>query len=125
MWKRNLSVTVLVFATTVAFAAAQDYQIVKVASVAGAARFARRSCNWRTNAAVARVPRATVESPRSSRQRVSRLTKRRSAISEVEMPRLRRASARSRPNLRSAWDAGSGMDKAFDMSVVSALTDIK
>jgi hypothetical protein len=39
MWKRNLSATVLVFATTVAVAAAaaQDYQIVKVASVAGVA----------------------------------------------------------------------------------------
>ena len=37
MWKRNLTATALVFATTVAFAAAQDYQIVKVASVAGAA----------------------------------------------------------------------------------------
>ena len=37
MWKRNLSATVLVFATTVAVAAAQDYQIVKVASVAGIA----------------------------------------------------------------------------------------
>src|SRR4029079_4202116 len=37
VWKRNLTATALVFATTVAFAAAQDYQIVKVASVAGAA----------------------------------------------------------------------------------------
>ena len=37
MWKRNLTAAGLVFATTVAFAAAQDYQIVKVASVAGAA----------------------------------------------------------------------------------------
>ena len=37
MWKRNLTATALAFATTVAFAAAQDYQIVKVASVAGAA----------------------------------------------------------------------------------------
>ena len=35
MWKRNLTATALVFATTVAFAAAQDYQIVKVASIAG------------------------------------------------------------------------------------------
>ena len=37
MWKRNLTATALAFATTVAFAAAQDYQIVKVASVADAA----------------------------------------------------------------------------------------
>jgi hypothetical protein len=37
MWKRNLTATALVFATTIAFAAAQDYEIVKVASVAGAA----------------------------------------------------------------------------------------
>jgi hypothetical protein len=37
MWKRNLTAATLVFATTVVFAAAQDYQIVKVASVAGAA----------------------------------------------------------------------------------------
>jgi hypothetical protein len=39
MWKRNLSATVLVFTTTVAVAAAaaQDYQIVRVASVAGVA----------------------------------------------------------------------------------------
>src|ERR1043165_3045952 len=36
MWKRNLTAATLVFATTVVFAAAQDYQIVKVASVAGA-----------------------------------------------------------------------------------------
>jgi hypothetical protein len=36
MWKRNLTATALVFATTVVFAAAQDYEIVKVASVAGA-----------------------------------------------------------------------------------------
>src|SRR5258708_15173652 len=36
MWKRNLTATALVLATTVAFAAAQDYQIVKVASIAGA-----------------------------------------------------------------------------------------
>jgi hypothetical protein len=37
MWKRNLTATALVFSATVAFAAAQDYEIVKVASVAGAA----------------------------------------------------------------------------------------
>jgi hypothetical protein len=37
MWKRNLTAAALVFVTTIAFAAAQDYQIVKVASVAGAA----------------------------------------------------------------------------------------
>ena len=37
MWKRNLTAPRLAFATTVALAAAQDYQIVKVASVAGAA----------------------------------------------------------------------------------------
>jgi hypothetical protein len=37
MWIRSSTATVLAFATTIAFAAAQDYQIVKVASVAGAA----------------------------------------------------------------------------------------
>jgi hypothetical protein len=37
MWKRNLTATVLVFTATIAFAAAQDYKIVKVTSVAGAA----------------------------------------------------------------------------------------
>ena len=37
MWKRSLMVSALLVATTVAFAAAQDYQIVKVATVAGAA----------------------------------------------------------------------------------------
>jgi len=37
MLKRNLTAAALAFATTVALAAAQDYQIVKVASVAGAA----------------------------------------------------------------------------------------
>src|SRR6185437_8036095 len=37
MWKRNLTATALAFATTIAFAAAQDYEIVKVTSVAGAA----------------------------------------------------------------------------------------
>src|SRR5439155_22694396 len=84
-------------------------------SLAGAARFASRSCNLRTKAAVAKVPRAIVGSPRSSRQSVSRLTKRRAAMSLVEMPRLRRASARSRPNLPSAWTAGSGIELVFDM----------
>jgi len=39
------------------------------------------------------VPSATVGSPRSNRQSVSRLTKSRPAMSLVEMPRLRRASA--------------------------------
>ena len=37
MWIKSSTAVLLVFATTVAFAAAQDYQIVKVASVAGAA----------------------------------------------------------------------------------------
>src|SRR3954470_15402935 len=37
MWKRNLTATALVVAATIAFAPAQDYEIVKVASVAGAA----------------------------------------------------------------------------------------
>jgi hypothetical protein len=37
MWIKSSTAALLVFATTVAFAAAQDYQIVKVASVAGAA----------------------------------------------------------------------------------------
>ena len=36
MWIKNSTAAVLVFATTIAFAAAQDYQIVRVASVAGA-----------------------------------------------------------------------------------------
>lgn len=93
-------------------------------SLAGAARFARRSCNLRMNVAVAKVPRATVGSPRSSRQRVSRLTKRRAAMSLVEMPRLRRASARSRPNLRSAWAAGNGIELVFGMTIVSDIADI-
>ncbi len=66
------------------------------------------------NDAAANVPIATVGSPRSSRQSVSRLTKRRDAISLVEIPRLRRASARSRPSLRSAWVAGSGREVGSD-----------
>src|SRR5262245_34011517 len=37
MWIKSSTAALLVFGTTVAFAAAQDYQIVKVASVAGAA----------------------------------------------------------------------------------------
>ena len=37
MWIKSSTATILVFATTIAFAAAQDYQIVRVASVAGAA----------------------------------------------------------------------------------------
>jgi hypothetical protein len=37
MWIKSSTATLLVFATTVAFATAQDYQIVKVSSVAGAA----------------------------------------------------------------------------------------
>ena len=36
MWIKSSTAAVLVFATTIAFAAAQDYQIVRVASVAGA-----------------------------------------------------------------------------------------
>jgi hypothetical protein len=36
MWIRNAAATLLVFATTIAFASAEDFQIVKVASVAGA-----------------------------------------------------------------------------------------
>ena len=35
MWKRNTTAVLMVFATTIAFASAQDFQIVKVASVAG------------------------------------------------------------------------------------------
>ncbi|HEV2318981.1 MAG TPA: hypothetical protein VGV18_04480 [Verrucomicrobiae bacterium] len=69
-----------------------------------------------TRIAVASVPMATVGSPRSNRQSVSRLTKRRAAMSLVEMPRLRRASASSRPNLRSAWAAGSGSEVVFDIA---------
>jgi len=37
MWIRNTTATLLLFAATIAFAAAQDFQIVKVASVAGSA----------------------------------------------------------------------------------------
>ena len=37
MWIRITTATLLVFATTIAFASAEDFQIVKVASVAGAA----------------------------------------------------------------------------------------
>jgi len=60
-----------------------------------------------------------------SRHSVSRLTKRRAAMSLVAMPRLRRASARSRPNLRSARSAGSGMDATgCDMIIVSAISVI-
>ena len=95
------------------------------ASLAGVARFARRSCNWRINVAVANVPIATVGSPRSRRQSVSRLTKRRAAMSLVEIRRLRRASARSRPNLRRAWAAGNGMDVTFGTEIVSCIADIK
>src|SRR6266702_157481 len=36
MWIKSSTAALLVFATTVALAASQDYQIVKVASVAGA-----------------------------------------------------------------------------------------
>src|SRR5207253_10887353 len=90
---------------------------------AGAARFANRSCNLRMNVAVAKEPSATVGSPRSNRQSVSRRTKRRAAISLVEMPRLRRASARSRPNLRSAWAAGNGIEPVFDMALLSGMAD--
>ena len=94
-------------------------------SLAGAARFARRSWKPRTKIAVAKVPSATVGSPRSIRQSVSRLTKRRAAISLVEMPRLRRASARSRPNLRSAWAAGNGIEPVFDRALASCMPDAK
>src|SRR4029078_2514727 len=37
MWKRNFTAAALVFTATVAWAAGADYQIVKVASVPGAA----------------------------------------------------------------------------------------
>jgi hypothetical protein len=37
MWKRSFTATALVFSASIALAAAQDYEIVKVASVAGAA----------------------------------------------------------------------------------------
>jgi hypothetical protein len=38
---------------------------------------------------------------------------------------LRRASARSRPNLRSAWAAGNGMEPVFDIDLVSRIADVK
>ena len=79
----------------------------------GAARFARRSCNPNTKTAVAKVPAETVGSPRSSRHSVSLLTKSRAAISAVEIPRLRRAMEISRPSLRRACTAGSGMEDIF------------
>ncbi len=47
--------------------------------------FARQSCNLKPKVAVTKVPRATVGSLRSSRQSVSRLTKRRAAMSLVEI----------------------------------------
>lgn len=68
----------------------------------GAARFANCVCRWSTNAAVANVPIAPDGSPRSKRQSVSRLTNKRDAMSEVEILRLRRAIARSRPSFRRA-----------------------
>ncbi len=92
--------------------------------LAGAARPARRSCNCSTKTAVASVPIATVGSPRSSLQSVSRLTKSRPAMSAVEIPRLRRASARSRPSLRRAWAAGKGMLGADDIGALSGMADV-
>src|SRR5262249_7916358 len=94
-------------------------------SLAGATRVAKRSCRPRTNVAVAKVPSATVGSPRSIRQSVSRLTNRRVAMSLVEMARLRRASARSRPNFRRAWAAGKGIEPVFDIAIVSIMSDAR
>ena len=46
-------------------------------------------------------------------------------MSLVEMARLRRAIARSRPNVRSAWDAGNGIELTFDMTIMSSIADVK
>ncbi len=94
-------------------------------SLAPAASPASRSCNCRTNITVAKVPRATVGSPRSRRQSVSRLTNNLDAMSAVEMPRLRRARDRSRPNLRSAWATGSGMEVTLGILIMSCISDVK
>ncbi len=81
-----------------------------MASVDGLARFARRSCICRMNAAVARVPILTEGSPFSRRHKVSRLTKIREAMSVVEIPLFLRAIDKSRPSLLRAWLAGKGME---------------
>ena len=70
-----------------------------MASVDGLARFARRSCIWRMNAAVARVPMQTEGSPFSRRHKVFRLTKSRDAMSAVEIPLFLWAIDKSRPSL--------------------------
>lgn len=47
--------------------------------------------------------------------------KSRAAMSTVAMPRLRRASARLRPSLRSACPAGTGIEETCGMDAVSAI----
>jgi len=86
------------------------------ASWAGAARPARRSFNWSTNAAVASVPSETLGSPFSRRQRGLRPMNRRAAMSSVEMPRYRRANAWSRPSSRGARAPGNGSACFADMN---------
>lgn len=91
----------------------------------GDARLASRSWSWRMKAAVANVPAATFGSPRSIRQSVSRLTKRRAAMSSVEMPRFLRAKASSRPNLRRACAAGRGSEGELLTDLKSVISDAK
>lgn len=57
---------------------------------------------------LARAPKETVGSLFSRRRSVRRLMKRRSAMSAVEMPRQRRARARSCPSWRRARITGNG-----------------
>jgi hypothetical protein len=54
---------------------------------------------------------------------VSRLTNSRAAISSVEMPRLRRASARSRPICFRACAAGKGREGTLGIHLISDIAD--
>jgi hypothetical protein len=54
---------------------------------------------------------------------VSRLTNSRAAISSVEMPRLRRASARSRPICFRACAAGKGREGTLGIYLISDISD--
>ena len=45
-------------------------------------------------------------------------------MSAVEIPRFRLASARSRPNLRSARATGNGREPVVGMDLVSIITDV-
>ncbi len=70
------------------------------------------------------VPIETVGSPFSNRQRVSLLTKRREAMSAVDIPRLRLARERSRPIFRNVWITGNGNEEVFTV-YRSDISDIK